>query len=452
MSSHREAPEISKDPVADNTDTYAFVSPDKPDTVTIITNYIPLEGPDGGPNFFEFGDDVLYSIYIDNDGDAKPDIVYDFRFHSKLRNPDTFLYNAGPIGSLKDPNWNRRQFYSVTRRGGHGAHEIGKGLASPPCNIGPRSTPGYSALAQAAVHHLASGETVFAGQRNDGFFVDLGAIFDLGDLRPFQNLHLIPSPAAKSVDSLSKLNVHTIAIQVPIKHLTRDGSRPTDPSRAKAVLGIWGGASRRRVKVTDAANDAKGESGAWVQVSRLGNPLFNEVIVPLGKKDRWNGTHPAGDWAFAQYVKHPELAGLLPVLYPGVFPNLAGLKAERADLVAILLTGLPSGIVPGFQNFTGKTLADMLRLNVAIPPADKPSPLGILGGDLAGFPNGRRVADDVVTIELRAIAGVTYPLVNPSFKPDAAASAVSENLTPGSGRYQATFPYLGSPHDGFDTP
>ena len=452
MSSHREAPEISKDPVADNTDTYAFVSPDRPDTVTIITNYIPLEGPDGGPNFFEFGDDVLYSIYIDNDGDAKPDIVYDFRFHSKLRNPNTFLYNTGPIGSLKDPNWNRRQFYSVTRRNGHGPHEIGKGLASPPCNIGPRSTPDYPALAQAAVHHLPSGETVFAGQRNDGFFVDLGAIFDLGDLRPFQNLHLIPSPAKKSVDSLSKLNVHTIAIQVPITHLTRDGSRPTDPSRAKAVLGIWGGASRRRVKVTDTANDAKGESGAWVQVSRLGNPLFNEVIVPLGKKDRWNGTHPAGDWAFAQYVKHPELAGLLPVLYPGVFPNLAGLKAERADLVAILLTGLPSGIIPGFQNFTGKTLADMLRLNVAIPPADKPNALGLLGGDLAGFPNGRRVADDVVTIELRAIAGVTYPLVNPKFTPDAAASAVSENLTPGAGRYQASFPYLGIPHDGFDTP
>ena len=452
MSSHREAPEISKDPVADNTDTYAFVSPDKPDTVTIITNYIPLEGPDGGPNFFEFGDDVLYSIYIDNDGDAKPDIVYDFRFHSKLRNPNTFLYNTGPIGSLKDPNWNRRQFYSVTRRSGHGPHEIGKGLASPPCNIGPRSTPGYAALAQAAVHHLPSGETVFAGQRNDGFFVDLGAIFDLGDLRPFQNLHLIPSPAAKSVDSLAKLNVHTIAIQVPIKHLTRDGSRPTDPSRSKAVLGIWGGASRRRVKVTDAANDAKGESGAWVQVSRLGNPLFNEVIVPLGKKDRWNGTHPAGDWAFAQYVKHPELAKLLPVLYPGVFPHLAGLKAERADLVAILLTGLPSGIIPGFQNFTGKTLADMLRLNVAIPPASKPNALGILGGDLAGFPNGRRVADDVVTIELRAIAGVTYPLVNPKFTPDAAASAVSENLKPGAGRYQGSFPYLGTPHDGFDTP
>ena len=452
MSSHREAPEISKDPVADNTDVYAFVSPDRPDTVTIITNYIPLEGPAGGPNFFEFGDDARYSIYIDNDGDAKPDVVYQFSFASRLRNPNTFLYNTGPIGSLSDPNWNRRQFYSIKRKDRHGTKTIGSGLASPPCNIGPRSTPHYPTLAQAAVHHLPTGETVFAGQRNDGFFVDLGSIFDLGDLRPFQNLHLIPTPAAPGVDPLKDLNVHTIAIQVPIKHLTRDGSRPTNQASAKAVLGIWGGASRRRVKVIDAANDARGESGPWVQVSRLGNPLFNEVIVPLGKKDRWNGSNPVGDWAYAANVEHPELAKLLPVLYPGVFPNLAGLSAARADLVAILLTGLPSGIVPGFQNYTGKTLADMLRLNVAIPPAAHPKPLGILGGDLAGYPNGRRVGDDVVTIELRAIAGATYPLVNPSFTPDGAASLVTDGVSPGPGRYQSTFPYLGTPHSGFDTP
>jgi hypothetical protein len=453
MSSHREAPAISKDPVADNTDTYAFVSPNAPDTVTIITNYIPVEAPAGGPNFFEFGDDVRYTIYVCNDGDADWDIAYDFHFTSQVRNPNTFLYNTGPISSLGDPNWNRRQFYTVTRRTESGSSTvIGSGLASPPCNIGPRSTPNYASLAAAAVHSLAGGIKVFAGQRNDGFFVDLGAIFDLGDLRPFQNLHLIPTPATASVDQLASANVHTIAIQVPIAQLTRDRSRPTDPASAKAVLGIWGAASRRRVKVIDTANDALGESGPWVQVSRLGNPLFNEVIVPMARKDRWNGIPPSGDWAFAQYVKQPELARLLPVLYPGVFPHLAGLKADRADLVAILLTGLPAGIVPGFQNYTGKVLADMLRLNVAIPPAAKPKALGILGGDLAGFPNGRRVADDVVTIELRAIAGVTYPLVNPSYTPDGAASVVSEKLAPGPGRYQASFPYLGTPHDGFHTP
>jgi hypothetical protein len=457
MSSHREAPEISKDPVADNTDTYAFVSPDRPDTVTIITNYIPLENPAGGPNFFEFGDDVLYSIYIDNDGDARPDITYQFRFDSQLRNPNTFLYNTGPIQSLDDPNWNKRQFYDITRVNGSAIRPLSTtlatNLASPPCNIGPRSTPSYAALAQAAVHTLPTGETVFAGQRNDGFFVDLGAIFDLGDLRPFQNLHLIPSAAAVSVDPLASLNVHTIAIQIPIKNLTKDGKVPTDATSTKSVFGIWGSASRQAVQIIDGFDPNGNRTiGPWEQVSRLGNPLFNEVVVPLGKKDQWNATPPSADAAFAQYVKQPELARLLPVLYPGVFPNLAKLTADRADLVAILLTGIPSGIVPGFQNFTGNTLADMLRLNVAIPPASSPSALGLLGGDVAGFPNGRRVFDDVVTIELRAIAGATYPLVNPSYTPDGAASLVSEQLTPAANRYQSTFPYLGLPHDGFSTP
>jgi hypothetical protein len=456
MSSHREAPEISKDPCADNTDVYAFVSPDKPGTVTLIANYIPLEGPAGGPNFFEFGDDVLYSIYIDNDGDAEPDVAYHFQFRSELRNPNTFLYNTGPIGSLDDPNWNSRQFFTVTRVNGkrHG-RVIGEDLPSPPCNIGPRSTPNYEKLAAAAVHTLESGEKVFCGQRNDGFFVDLGAIFDLADLRPFQNLHLIPTPATKSVDTLSTLNVHTIAIQVPIGRLTRDGSVPTDPLSSKAVIGVWAAASRRKVRVTEGRKGDDGQSGPWVQVSRLGNPLFNEVIVPLGRKDEWNGTDPEDDARFLKYVQRPELASLLPVLYPGVFPNLASLVSSgksRDDLVAILLTGLPAGIVPGFQNTTGKRLADMLRLNVAIPPTAKPNPLGLIGGDAAGFPNGRRVFDDVVTIELRAIAGVTYPLVNPSYKPDGAAGLVSPQLTPAADRYLPAFPYLGTPYDGFSTP
>ena len=459
MSSHREAPEISKDPVADSTDLYAFVSPDKPDTVTILANYIPLEAPAGGPNFFEFGDDVLYSIYIDNDADAKPEITYQFRFNTTVRNPDTFLYNTGPITSLDDTDWNRRQFYSVTRTDRRRrSSKLGDNLSSPPCNIGPRSTPNYSDLAAAAVHTLPSGETVFAGQRNDGFFVDLGAIFDLADIRPIQQLHLVKTGIATadsskpSVDTLSTFNVHTIALQVPIKMLTSDGSVPTDPMSSKAVLGIWTGASRRKVRMLE--DDDRGDSGPWQQVSRLGNPLFNEVIVPMSRKDEWNAVDPDQDSRFAQYVQHPELAKLLPVLYPGAFPNLAGVTASRDDLVAILLTGIPSGIITGFQNSTGKTLADMLRLNVAIPPATTPSPLGLLASppDPAGFPNGRRVADDVVNIELKAIAGATYPLVNKSFTPDAAVAAVDQKLTPAPDRFQATFPYLGLPHDGFDTP
>jgi hypothetical protein len=189
-----------------------------------------------------------------------------------------------------------------------------------------------------------------------------------------------------------------------------------------------------------------------VQVSRLANPLFNEVIVPMGKKDLWNAAPPADDSQFAKFVAQPELAKLLPILYPGIFPNLAAYTKDRADLLAILLTGIPSGIVNGFQNFTGSTQADMLRLNMAIPPAASPNINGILGGDLAGFPNGRRVFDDTTTVELRAIAGVTIPLVDSTFTPDSAASAVTGLNPTLAGRYQSSFPYLGLPLDGFDTP
>ncbi len=453
MSSHREAPEIAKDPVADNTDVYAFVSPDKPDTVTLIANFIPLEEPAGGPNFFEFGDDVLYEIHIDNDADAQADITYQFRFTTEIRNPDTFLYNTGQILSLDSPNWNFRQFYSVTRVNEDGRQgTLGKNLASPPCRIGPRSTPDYPALAEAAVHTLHSGEKVFAGQRADGFYVDLGSVFDLLDLRPFQNLHLIPSPAAPGVDGLKGFNVHTIAIQVPKTTLTANGRNPTNVNDPKSVIGVWASASRQRATVRSSADTPDWSSGPWVQVSRLGNPLFNEVIVPLGKKNFWNSLTPSHDVEFLSYVQHPEVAKLLPVLYPGVFPHLAGLTAARADLVAILLTGLPSGVIPGFQNYTGTSYADMLRLNMAIPPASHPNMLGILGGDLAGFPNGRRVFDDVVTIELRAIAGVTYPLVNHSYTPDAAASVVTDGVTPADigVPYLDTFPYLGVPNEGYN--
>jgi hypothetical protein len=483
MSSHREAPEISKDPAADNADVYAFVSPDSPGTVTLISNFVPLQDPPGGPNFFEFGDDVLYGIHIDNDGDGKPNISYLFRFTTRVRNPNTFLYNTGPITSLGSANWNRRQFYSVTKVEGHDttaygtaaahtngkhhhhhnhnklkAHVLGRNLACPPCNIGPRSTPNYPSLGQAAVHTLGGGLKVFAGQRTDGFYVDLGAIFDLGDLRPFQNLHLIPSAPAPGVDATKTLNIHSIALQVPISQLTRSHSTPTDPASHSAVIGVWSSASRRKVRMIDKANDERAQSGPWVQVSRLGNPLINEVVIPLGDKDRWNTLYPAHDKSFAKYYEHPELGGLLPVLYPNVFPNLASLKKPRADLVAILLTGIPSGIVPGFQNYTGKVQSDQLRLNVAIPPSSSPNRFGLLGGDAAGFPNGRRVSDDIVAIELRAIAGVTYALVDKTYTPDAAAGAIEQwqaaqhATVPGPNRYQSTFPYLAPPLDGFDTP
>jgi hypothetical protein len=223
------------------------------------------------------------------------------------------------------------------------------------------------------------------------------------------------------------------------------------------VIGVWTTASRRRVRLWDSDHGEDVNVGPFRQVSRLGNPLVNEVINPVGKKDLWNTLPPSDDKLFASYVAHPELAALLPGLYPNVFPNLEKLVKSgkpRADLEAILLTGIPAGIIDGFQNYTGAVQADMLRLNTAIKPSKKPNILGVIGNDLAGFPNGRRVFDDVVTVELRAIAGATYPLVDKSYKPDAAAKAVTDGLTPSSvkARYLDKFPYLGVPYSGFYNP
>jgi hypothetical protein len=450
MSSHREAPETAKDPVADSTDVYAFVSPDRPDTVTLIANYIPFQAPDGGPNFYEFGDDVAYDIHIANRGKGEPDITYRFKFHTAVRNPTTFLYNTGQITSLDSPSWNRPQFYSVTRIKEGRSKVLATRLACPPVNIGPRSTPDYAALATQAVHKIGR-RRVFAGQRADAFNVDLGSIFDLGTLRPFENLHLIPSAAAAGVNSLQGFNVHTIALQVPIAEVTRFGTHPTNPAKPGAVIGVWASAHRRTSRIFDPKVGAYVGHGPWTQVSRLGNPLFNEVIVPMAKKDGWNAHKPVGDHRYEKYVNHPELAKLLPVLYPGVFPNLAAYHKARADLHAILLTGIPSGVVPGFQNFTGPVASDMLRLNVAIPPSSSPNPLGLVAGDAAGFPNGRRVDDDVVTIELRAVAGLTIPLVDPSFTPDAAVGAIKDGTTNTNTATTGTFPYLGNPGGGYQT-
>jgi Domain of unknown function (DUF4331) len=450
MSSHREAPEISKDPVADNTDVYAFVSPDKPRHVTLIANFIPLQKPDGGPNFYEFGDDVLYRIHVSNGGKAHSDITYEFRFHTRIRNRRTFLYNTGPIRHAGDATWNRPQHYSVTRHSGGHSTVLAANLSSPPVNIGPRSTPHYSRLAAESFHRVGR-HRIFAGQRAEGFHVDLGSIFDLGTLRPFESLHLIPSANAVGVDGTKTYNVHTIALQVPIEELTRGHRRHHDPMDPGAVIGVWASASRRKSRILDSRTGRTHGHGPWQQVSRLGNPLFNEVLTPMAHKDQWNAHEPRHDSRFAKYVDRPELAALLPVLYPGVFPHLARYHKKRADLNAILLTGIPSGVVPGFQNFTGPVEADMLRLNVAVPPSRSPKPLGLVGGDPAGFPNGRRVVDDVTTIELRAIAGLTIPLVDPGFKPDAAAAGIEDGTSNQNPPYRRTFPYLGTPNGGFQT-
>ena len=469
MSSHREAPEISKDPSADNTDVYAFVSPDKPDTVTLIANFIPFELPYGGPNFNEFADDVEYDINISNSGDANADIVYRFKFTTTVRNPKTFLYNTGPISSPTDANWNRPQTYSLTKRVRKGksttytATSLGTALSCPPVNVGVHSTPDYPSIAEQSYHTLDGGRTVFAGQRADGFHVDLGSIFDLGDLRPFQGAYNsgIPPVLANmpGVNGLKDLNVHTIALQVPISELTVDGTTPTDVMEPNSVIGVWASASRTTSRVLNTKTGTYKSFGTYSQISRLGNPLVNEVINPMGEKDRWNASPPSQDSQFARYVLRPELANLIAnVLYPSAFPNLAAYVASnkpRADLAAILLTGIPAGVVAGFQNYTGPVQADMLRLNVAVPPTTPGSenPIGLVAGDPAGYPNGRRPIDDVTAIALKAVAGATLPLVNKKYIPDGAAAAVNDGTTndntPYGQPFLASFPYLSNPNSGY---
>jgi len=490
MSSHREAPEISKDPVADSTDLYAFMStnPSEAGTVTLIANYIPLEAPGGGPNFYEFGDDVLYEIHIDNDGDGDADITYQFRFRTVNNIPASFLYNDGPITALTSPssksNWNRQQTYTLTRidhnprnRWGCSSTVLGSGLLCPPCNIGPLSTPNYAALASAAVHSVSEGPLsakVFAGQRAEGFYVDLGAVFDLGDLRGFAGDHAGGTAAGlmngmPGVNSTADVNVHTLALQVPVNELTR--STPSGVGDPAAVVGVWTTASRQRVRMWGSDPEWGGfESGPWTQLSRLGNPLTNELLIGIGDKDRWNKLPPISDGGpFLNYFAKPLLPQLLPVLYPGVFTSLAtynGSSADalRPDIEAVFLTGIPAGVItpaPTFTNYNGTGVkADMLRLNTAIKPSSSPNSLGLLGLDVAGWPNGRRVFDDVATIALRAVAGATLGFVVPSFTADGAAGAVDFGITSGgtdlsakgTQHYLDAFPYLGTPYSGYSNP
>ena len=474
MSSHREAPEISKDPVADSTDLYAFVSPDEPDTVTLIANYIPFEAPDGGPNFYEFGQDVTYEINVDNDGDGQADVIFQFNFDTDVTDPTTFLYNTGPILSLTDSHWVRRQSYSVTRLdvGDWGVRStvLGTNLPCPPCNIGPLSTPNYVALAEAAVRQVGEDVRVFAGQRAEGFYVDLGSIFDLAVLRPFEQDHTTfglqntgLGKMAAGVNSTKAANVHTIALQVPKCRADGEWPRPQSMSSPGSVIGVWTTASRQKVRVPRRR----------LQPERLCRPVGAGVTPRQPARQR--GAHPHGAQGLlerpAACVGQPVRVALLqpaaravaPGAVPGRLPEPRRLQRgapNRADLVAILLTGIPAGLITGFQNFTGTTQADMLRLNMAIPPASSPKNTGLLGADIAGFPNGRRVFDDVVTIELRAVAGAVLKLVDSAFTPDAAAGAINQGLTSGDSdpdalnteSYLPAFPYLGVPHSGFTTP
>ena len=456
-SSHREAPLITADPLADNTDVYAFRSYEagRNGFVTLIANWIPFQEPSGGPHFYKFDDTVLYEIKIDNTGDGEEDITYQFRFKTTFKNPNSVLGMAAPnefvagtggvdplITSLQDPDYNEPQTYSVTRVDNktNKGQVLASGLITPPSNIGERTTPNYeAALAQKAVYPLSGGGKVFAGQRDEGFYIDVGGVFDTLKFRSIG--------ATGGVDGTAGFNVNTIAIEVPVQALTRSGRVPAGPTAADAVIGVWATSSRQTTTVIrTAGTEDRHTNGPFRQVSRLGNPLVNEVVIPLGLKDKFNASEPENDAQFASFVVDPQLAQLLH----GVF-GIAVPAAPRSDLVSIFATGIPVNPITG-PNYTtflsdGKP-HEMMRLNVAIPPSASPSRLGLLGGDVAGFPNGRRVFDDVVDIELRAVAGGT---------PFTPATNVVPNNTLGDGvanndvLFLTRFPYLATPHSGNST-
>lgn len=423
-SSHREAPLTAMDPMADNTDVYAFVSPDEPDKVTLISNFIPFQIPDQGPNFYPFDPNVLYEIHIDNNGDAVEDITYQWRFTTEVRNPGTFLYNTGVVTTLDDPDLNVRQFYRLSRVDGPRrtgtVTELSGRLPVPPPNIGPRSTPNYGGIG-GGIQQLPGNVRAFAGQRDEGFYLDLG-IFDL-----------LGVGSGQIVSSTDGFNVSSLAIQVPKSALAGGGTTPTNATDPSAIIGVWSTASRFATRTLSAG--AQTHSGALVQVSRLGNPLVNEVVIDLARKDAFNSLEPTGDSVALDRVTDPEVPKLLKAIF-----NVDSPPAPRNDLVTIFLTG-----IPGLNQPANVRASEMLRLNMAIPPSASPSILGVLGGDLAGFPNGRRVSDDVLDIVVQAAAGAT-PLT-PAFNRspnNRLSDGVSRNDLP----YLSAFPYLPIPHAG----
>jgi hypothetical protein len=401
-SSHREAPLIAEDPSADTTDLYAFRSVDAPNNLTVIANWIPAEDPAAGPNWYRFSERARYSIKIDRNGDAKPDLTYRLRF--KNRDGSLFLGNTV-------------QDYVVTRVRGDEEVVVARGV-TPPNNIGPRTTPNYRQLADSAVTNLAGGGKVFAGQREDAFFADIGAIFDLVAIRK------PPGNAGGGKDFFAGYGVHGIALQIPIAQLD-DGDH---------TVGVWATTERTRMRIKQYRRNGIRRfrhEKHWVQVSRLGNPLINEVIIPTRLKDRWNALSPDADAQFLQYYREPLLAAVINQLY-----GLGVPEKNRDDLVAVLLTGVPG------LNSTGPKLADMLRVNLSIAPTASPNRLGVFGGDTAGFPNGRRLGDDVIDIAERAVAGKLLGHPAGDLLGDGVDGNDVANLT--------GFPYENDPPSGFD--
>jgi Domain of unknown function (DUF4331) len=432
-SSHREAPGISLDPSADNTDTYAWTAKDAPGALTVAANWIPGEVPANGPNFHSFDDRARYYVHIDNTGDGRPDVSYRFRFKTKVRNRNSFLYALPGAGGYRDPKLNVIQRYSIVRerhryRGGrHQVDErtVARGLPVAPPNIGPKTFPNYDAFVAGGIRSLRDGSKVFVGQRDDPFFVDLGATFD------GLNVRELTGNKGEGKDDLSGYNVHSVVLQLPERLVTRNGRAVASMDAPNAVVGVWSTTERRRLQVTGSARGR----GRWVQVSRLGNPLVNEVVIPLGQKDRFNRTTPNRDAAlYGKYVVKPELAAVLNALF-----DVGAPEDNRTDIVQALLQGLPD--LNQHIGVDGPPAVDTIKLNLGVAPADTEDRFGVIGGDVAGYPNGRRLGDDVVDIDLQVVAGFLKDNKVPL------GDGVDRNDKP----FLPAFPYLAAPASGFES-
>jgi hypothetical protein len=441
-SSHREAPLTSIDPTADDTDVYAFTANDAQGALTIVGNWIPFEDPAGGPNFYGFDDSARYYLNVDNTGDGKPEVRYRFRFTTRVRNKNSFLYAVPQVTSIDDPELNVRQTYQVERltykKGKlRSTRTIARGLPVAPNNVGPKTIPNYDAVAAQASRSLPGGGKVFVGQRDDPFFVDLGTTFDAINFR-------VPTgDQGGGKDDLAGYAVHSIALQVPEAAVTKDAKPVASPTAPNAVVGVW--ASTERVKVpvlaTSSKRGKKRRRGrrvrvSYTQVSRLGNPLVNEVVIPLGKKDQFNRTTPDRDAKlYGKYVVEPELAKVMNLL----FPVVKAPTTNRTDIVQAVLQGIP-GLN---QHRANPPAVDTIKVNLGTAPAAAPKRLAALAGDTSGYPNGRRLTDDVVDIDLRVVAGALAKPPNPIKLGD----GVDQNDKP----FLPTFPYLAAPNSGFDS-
>ena len=414
--SHREAPLISLDPTADITDFFMFRSYEagQEDKIVFIMDVIPGEEPSSGPNYFNFDPSVLYSIYVDNDKDGEADDVrFEIRFKNEFRGivKDLGLFLSyvalPPITALDGPGsegFGLRQTYTVTMFRNGKKTVLGQDLIAVPSNVGPRTMPDYESLAAQGLYEVKNGVRVFAGQRDDPFYIDLGAVFDTLNLR------------APGVDMLSGFNVHTIALEVPADLLTKDQEGAEETSQP--VLGAYASTRRRAVRVLGGE-----DSGEWVQVQRLANPLVNEAIIGTVDKDKWNSLDPSKEKRFVEYYTNPRLVTALEAVF--------GADAEPAfDLRDVLLTYTPGNY--------GK-LSELLRLNISVAPVPLASqnPLTALAGDGAGWPNGRRPIDDVTDVAVKVIGGANY-IALPSI------DSVDANDIP----LTESFPFLPTPWDG----